>query len=249
MTRPAQADQAIGDLRGIITHAIDNAPRSLQAQLGPSDIGTGCDRCLAHMLAGSAKRQQPTPWLPTIGTAVHEWLETTVLRHMGDTGSDRYLPEVTVTVGDLRGQPITGHADLFDVHAGAVIDFKIVGKRTLDEAKRGPKATYRNQIHLYGAGVAALGFDVRHVAIWHMPRNAISLDAGHVHTEPWDPQVADDALQRANALAGGVDALGLAAVLDQMPPHTGTDFTCTQWAEDPSTATAAEVTPDAFLGV
>ena len=240
---------AISDLRDVIVHAIDNDPRTLQTALGPSDIANGCDRCLAHVLAGHARREQSAAWLPTIGRAFHEWAETAVLQHLASTGSDRYLPEVAVTVGRLRGLDVTGHSDLYDVHTGTVVDYKLVGKTTIDQAKRGPKATYRNQIHLYGKGIAALGHNVRDVAVWYLPRNAISLDAGHVFTEPYDAALADAALARANAIAAGVDSLGADAVLEQMPPHTGQEFTCTQWATDPSTATVAEVTPDAFLGV
>ena len=240
---------AIHDLRDVIVHAIDNDPRTLQTTLGPSDIANGCDRCLVHVLAGHKRRRQSAAWLPTIGRAFHEWAETAVLQHLAATGTDRYLPEVAVTVGQLRGHDITGRSDLFDIHAGTGVDYKLVGKTTLDQVKRAPKATYRNQIHLYGKGVTALGYDVHEVAIWYLPRNAVSLDAGHAHVEPYDPAIADAALARANALAAGVDSLGADAVLEQMPPHSGQEFTCTQWATDPSTATAAEVTPDAFLGV
>lgn len=240
---------AITDLRGVLVHAIANDPRTLQTALGPSDIANGCDRCLAHVLAGHERREQGVAWLPTIGRAFHEWAEISILRHLGDTGSDRYLPEVAVTVGHLRGIDVKGHADLYDVHAGVVVDYKLVGKSTLDEVKRTPKTTYRNQVHLYAKGITALGHNVHDVAIWYLPRNAKSIDAGHVHTEPYDPAVADAALSRAGAIAGGIDALGVGQVLDAMPPHTGHEFTCTQWITDPSAVPAAEVTPDAFLGV
>lgn len=240
---------AIADLRDVIVHAIGNDPRTLQAALGPSDIANGCDRCLTHVLAGHERRERSAPWLPTIGRAFHEWAETAVLQHLAGTGSDRYLPEVAVTVGQLRGLDVSGHSDLYDVHAGTVVDYKLVGKTTLDQVKRAPKVTYRNQIHLYGKGIAALGYEVRDVAIWYLPRNAKSIDAGHVFTEPYDPQIANAALARANAIAAGINALGVDAVLEQMSPHTGSEFSCTQWATDSSAAPAAEVTPDAFLGV
>ena len=239
---------AISDLRDVIVHAIDNDPRTLQTALGPSDIANGCDRCLAHVLAGHERRHQSAAWLPTIGRAFHEWAETAVLQHLARTGSDRYLPEVAVTVGQLRGHDITGHSDLFDIHTGTVVDYKLVGKTTITQAKRGPKATYRNQIHLYGKGIAARGHNVRDVAVWYLPRNAISLDAGHVFTEPYDATLADAALARANAIAAGVDSLGADAVLEQMPPHTGQEFTCTSWADEQLTPSAPPSAAD-FLGV
>lgn len=227
------------DLRAVIEHAVTNDPRTLQTDLGPSELGVGCDRCLAHMLAGHLRRENGLPWLPTIGNAVHDWLETTVLQHLMATGTARYLPEVTVNVGQLRGVDIKGHSDLFDVHTGTVVDYKIVGETTLKKVKAGPTVTYRNQVHLYGLGMERAGFDVRHVAIWFLPRNAMTIDSGRYWTEPYDRSRADAALARANAIAAGVDALGVDQVLTQMPPHTGAEFTCTAWVGD-----GAPTTPD-----
>lgn len=234
VTLPPERTHA--DLRAVIEHAITHDPRTLQVELGPSEIGVGCDRCLTHMLAGHLRRENGLPWLPTIGNAVHDWLETTVLQHLAATGSDRYLPEVTVNVGQLRGVDITGHSDLFDIHTGTTVDWKIVGATTLKKVRSGPTTTYRNQVHLYGLGMERAGYDVRHVAIWFLPRNAMRLDAGKYWTEPYDRARAEAALARANAIAGGVDALGPDAVLDQMPPHTGAEFTCTAWGGEQAVA-------------
>lgn len=250
-------EQTLPDLRSLVEHAVMNDPRTLQVALGPSEIGVGCDRCLAHMLAGHLKRENGLPWLPTIGNAVHDWLETVVLQHLMRTGSDRYVPEGKVSVGQLRGVDITGHSDVLDTWTGTVVDYKVVGATTLKKVgvKRGapqgdPGATYRRQAHLYGRGWASAGYDVRAVAVWFMPRNALSIDSGFFWgPEPYDEQVALDALARANALAAGVDVLGVDAVLAQMPPHTGHEFTCTAWPNDSSTAPAVEVTAADFLGV
>ncbi|WP_346007261.1 hypothetical protein [Janibacter terrae] len=236
------------DLRAVVEHAVNHDPRTLQTDLGPSELGVGCDRCLAHMLAGHLRRENGLPWLPTIGNAVHDWLETTVLQHLMRTGTDRYLPEATVTVGQLRGRPVTGHTDLFDTHTGTVVDYKIVGATTLKKVKTGPTVTYRNQVHMYGRGLAAAGFPVAHVAIWFLPRNALTIDAGRYWTEPYDEQIALAALARANAIAAGVDALGVDAVLAQMPPHTGTEFTCTSWSGEQLTPSTPPSAAD-FLGV
>lgn len=236
----------VPDLQAVVEHAINNHPRSLQVELGPSELGNGCDRCLIHLLAGHTPTAQPTPWLPTIGTAVHEWLEGVVLRHLGATGTDRYIPEGRVTVGQVRGIDISGSSDLFDVHTGTVVDYKVVGKSTLDKsARHGASTTYRRQAHLYGRGWAALGYDVRSVAIWFMPRNSTSLDHGLIHQEPYDEQVAVDTLDRANRLAAFVDALGADTVLASAAPHTGAEFSCKAWDDNPSLTQ----TPDAFLGL
>lgn len=240
----------IRDLRMVIEDAVASDPRTLQRDLGPSELGVGCDRCLAHLLAGHDPVETGMPWLPTIGNAVHDWLEVTVIRHLAASGSDRYIPEGRVTVGQLRGRDITGHSDLLDVHTGTVVDYKVVGATTLRKVSSGPSITYRRQAHLYGRGWVAAGYDIRHVAIWYLPRNAMRIDAGHIWTEPYDEQVAVDALARANALAAGVDLFGVDAVLAQCPPHTGGEFTCTSWPTDPAAAPAAAATTAAdFLGV
>ena len=232
------AEQTIPDLRAIIEDAITNTPRSLQTALGPSEIGCACDRCLIRMIAGQKGNELVVPWLPTIGTAVHEWLEGVVLRHLLATGSDRYLPEGKVTVGDVDGVPVTGHSDVFDTHTGTVIDFKIVGKATLDKVRRAKacSGTYRAQKHLYGRGWARAGFDVRSVAIWYMPRNAVSLAHGQVVQEPYDEQVAVAALDRATRFTQWIKAFGVDTVLAGAPSHTGEEFSCAKWPDSPTRA-------------
>ncbi|WP_191563408.1 hypothetical protein [Janibacter melonis] len=233
---------AIRDLLGIIEYSVNNDARTLQTDLGPSELGVGCDRCLVHLLAGHLKRENGLPWLPTIGNAVHDWLEVAVLQHLMRTGSDRYLPEGKVAVGQLRGRDVTGHSDVFDTHTGTVVDWKIVGATTLKKVRAGGASiTYRRQAHMYGRGWAAAGYDVREVAIAFLPRNAMTLRDGKAWTEPYDEQVALDALARANALAAGVDTFGADAVLAACPPHTGLEFTCAVWPSDPAPTTDAAI--------
>ena len=62
------------EIRGIIEDHITNQPRSLQKEIGPSELGTDCLHCLAARLAGWEKRQSAA-WLPFIGTCVHERFE------------------------------------------------------------------------------------------------------------------------------------------------------------------------------
>lgn len=227
---PLPPEGTIPDLRALVEHAITNHPRSLQVALGPSEIGNACDRCLAHLLAGTPVHEGDAAWLPTLGTALHEWLEQVVIRHLMDTGTDRYIPEGQVTVGELRGQPITGHSDLFDTWTGTVVDYKLVGTTTMRKLRKsGPSTTYRRQAHLYGRGWSALGYDVRSVSIWFLPRNAVSLQHAEIWQEPYSEQVALDTLARAEQLAGFVDTFGLDAVLASAAPHTGEEFSCDKY--------------------
>ena len=108
-------------LRTKIERAIANHPRSLQDALGPSQLGTACDRCLVNLLAGHKPLEGHAPWLPTIGTAVHTWLEDAMrLAAWMDDDGDRWHIEERVVVGDLGGVPVTGSTDLFDAATGTV---------------------------------------------------------------------------------------------------------------------------------
>lgn len=231
-------ERAIPDLQAVLEHAIVNDERTLQTALGPSEIGTDCDRCLIHMLS-DAKSEEGVPWLPTIGRAVHEWAEMALIRHLMTTGTDRYIPEGRVAVGQLRGVDITGSSDVLDVHTGTVIDYKLVGTTTLKKvkaAKGHPGLTYARQANLYGRGWALAGYDARSVAVWFLPRNGMRISDGHIWQTPYDEQVALDALKRANDLASWIDAFGVATVLAGAPPHTGTEFSCERYDANPHKA-------------
>lgn len=210
------------DLLDVIEHAITHSPRSLQTKIGPSEIGTPCDRCLGHKLAGTAQLPGPVPWLAAIGTAVHAWLDSVfiddALAKSARGEEPRWISEARVNVGEIDGEPIEGTCDLFDVETETTVDWKIVGATTLKSARSiGPSPVYRVQAHLYGRGwTRARGRAVRHVAICYLPRNAATLDHGHWWTEPYDEQIALDALARADALAKAIRISGPDRVLPKL---------------------------------
>lgn len=245
LAQPHRDADAWAEYRATIEAAIDAQPRSQQVRIGPSEIGTPCDRCLVHKLAGTPEIDTDAPWLPFIGTATHAHLEDIFMAANGE--KVRYLLEATVSVGTIGGVDITGHADLFDLELHRVGDWKIVGKTTLDRTRRhGPSATYRTQAHLYGRGFVRRGLPVKTVSIFFLPRNAPSLRDALVWEEPYDEQVALDSLARADMFAAGISALGADAVLASMPEHTGDEFSCRRYPDSP---VSAGVTADAFLGV
>ena len=190
--------QALADARAAIEASMAAHPRSQQREIGPSEIGNPCDHCLAARLAHWPKSES-VAWLPFIGTAVHAELD--VIMTMANRDRYRWATEQKVMVGTIGGREIWGSCDLYDHDTGTVIDWKIVGKATLDKARRGgPSPVYRTQAHLYGLGWTGQGQDVRHVAIAFLPRQAVSLDHAVWWTEPHDPQVGWDALERADRL-------------------------------------------------
>jgi hypothetical protein len=195
-----------------IRQHIDNHPRSQQTTIGPSEIGMPCARRLGHKLAGTEPPETRDKWLATIGTATHAWLEHALeaanARWVAECGRPRFLVEQRVTVGSIGGAPVTGSTDVYDTVTSTVVDWKIVGPTRLKHYRRhGPGQQYRVQGHLYGRGWAAKGYPVDAVMVAFLPRNAELRDAFH-WSEPYDEQVAVDALARANRVNALVQVLG-----------------------------------------
>jgi hypothetical protein len=222
--------EAIADLRGLIEHGIINQPRSLQKVIGPSEVGNPCDHCLAAKLAGWQETENEVPWLPFIGTAVHAALEQMVLtyeanRNAVHTTGRRFLTEARVMVGTIGGTEIWGSTDLVDLEAGMTNDWKIVGASTLKTAKAGPSQVYRVQAHLYAKGWNDAGHTITEVGIAYLPRNAVSLSQAIWWHEPFNRDLAEKALERANQIAAKIAQLrifGQAAVdawITALPRH------------------------------
>lgn len=223
--RGGRADDSYHAMRTVIEDAIAHHPRTLQTRIGPSGVGTECDACLVLMLA-----EVPGPveydWLPFIGRCVHSELDLIAIRHESKAETPRFLSEVPVTVGQIDGVPITGSCDLFDIWTGTAIDYKCVGITTMRSAKaNGPSGVYRIQPHLYGRGLALLGYRVANIAIWYLPRNEPVLTSGLFWTEPYDEAVALTALERAAFWAQLIRVHGLPAALEIAGPHRG-DHSC-----------------------
>lgn len=241
---------ALQEARQIIEHAILHQPRSLQKRIGPSEIGTPCDHCLAAKLAGWEATEKDVPWLPFVGTSVHTAIEEHFLnyeihRNAINTTGLRYLTEHRTMVGHIDGQPIHGSVDLVDLAAGMTVDWKIVGTTTLRNAKTGPSDVYRAQAHLYAKGLNDEGFDIRHVAIAFLPRNAISLAQAVWWTEPHDRAIAENALIRANRFALNIRALRtisqeqLDGWITNLPRHEGCRD-CERFADFPVKTTTLD---------
>lgn len=228
--RPLNAQ---ADYMTAVVDAITNHPRSLQKRIGPSEIGDPCARRIGYKLAGTQERQQPPNWKATVGTGGHLWQEEafdrangTFALSAGTPGVERWLIEETVTVGvDALGQPITGHCDLLDRATGTVIDHKFVGKTTMAKYRSsGPSDTYRTQAHLYGQGWVNAGVTVTAVAISFLPRDGELRDA-YWWTEPFNPQIAAEALQRLQGIQLTLQALGDGA-FDVLPTADSYCGTC-----------------------
>lgn len=178
--------------------------RSAQTTLGPSEIGTSCDRRLALSLM----RTPPVNpggdgWAAAVGTAGHAFLAEMFVWANADTG--RYAVEVPLEFPSRYVPKGTG--DLLDRTLCAFLDHKFMGGWSLNKlSTQGPSETYRVQVHTYAYGARLKGEDINRVAIIGWPRDKSSLDNLYVWDEPYNPQVARDALARVDRIAAEVDA-------------------------------------------
>ena len=214
LTRGDIAPQIRESMLAVVRHASSNAPRSLQREIGPSEIGHPCNRNIAHKLAGTpADRADPgDPWPSVVGTAVHAWMEGALARANQTIGAERWHSEKVVTVADgiLAGcgtkDHLVGHCDCYDSWLYTVVDIKVMGNTQHAEYVRGyVSEQYRTQAHCYGLGYVNAGYRVDHVALAIFGR-AKRLDDLFVWSEPWDRGVAERALDRLSKIRTVVSA-------------------------------------------
>lgn len=214
-----EADRALAVADGYMDAVVDsivNQPRSLQAHIGPSEMGVDCSITLLHKLNGDQEPERDkVPWKPTVGTGVHTYLEEAFDR-VGRSGRDplRWLTERKVTVGHIAGKPVTGSCDLFDLWNQAVIDHKCVGDRTgAKYRKSGPSAQYRAQAHLYGKGWEDAGMRPNLVMIVFLPRDG-DLEDAFFWSEPYDRTKAEKTIARVHGLEVLRQTVGIEKALE-----------------------------------
>lgn len=196
------------ELTEILTAHQQGQARSLQRKIGPSEIGEPCDRALAYRLAEipPVANDDPLKWAPLVGTWGHEGLATALDDANKRLGRERYLVERRVTVSEALG--IHGVTDAYDMDEDEVIDWKFVGKTRRDHYRRhGPGGTYRIQAHLYARGWELAGFTPRTVRIVFLPKWSHLLTDLHEWSEPYDRDVAIEALERLHRTQTLLDVL------------------------------------------
>lgn len=176
--------------------------RSAQVTLGPSEIGTPCDRRLAMALLGVVPvNPGGDGWAAFVGTCTHVGMGEVYT--FADAGTGRYAVEMPVFLG-IPTVP-RGTTDLLDRRNGTVIDWKVMGAYSLKKFKEeGPSRTYRVQAHSYGLGAERAGEKVKNVAIVGLPRAGSSLDEMHIWTEKYDRKFAQAALDRVENIANSI---------------------------------------------
>lgn len=193
-------EQIAARLKEIFHSYANRMERSVQTALGPSQIGTPCDRRIAmSLLRVPPVNPGGDNWASFVGTCVHAGLAE--MFQWADAGSGRFAVETKLKF------PSTvmprGTADLLDRVLFMVDDHKLMGRWSLDKLRtRGPTRLYRTQVHTYGYGAQLRGERVEHVAIIAWPRQGDSLNDLYVWTEPYDPSIAIEALARVDRIAG-----------------------------------------------
>lgn len=179
----------------MILHAQQQAPRSMQAKIGPSEMGDECDRKIAYRLSGVPEINTANDeWPATVGTAIHAWLDSAA-QLWNKTRENVYQTEVEISYpfGAI------GHGDLY--REPCVIDWKTSNKENLSLVRRkGPSRVHQVQVHLYGYGYKRMGYNVERVALVYVPRSGWIKDMV-VWSEAYDEQVAVSAIQRMFEIA------------------------------------------------
>lgn len=223
--RRGDPDALAAELLDMIAFDIENQDRSLQKEIGPSEVGSPCPRkVLFGMLQVPKRNLSAPPKLKAyIGQGAHKMLERMLdkynLQHNTSYGfQERFYIEEVVQVGEIAGDPLIGHCDVYDRVTCTVIDWKTVGPTMLKNYRaNGPGPQYEIQAHLYGRGWATYrGLPVDHVMLIFLPRQGELKDAYIWHAK-YDEQIALDALARCDGFATAVEMLGGDSVLQMLP--------------------------------
>lgn len=202
--------QLADDLRAMVRGFDAAADRSQQTDLGPSQIGMECVRCLARMSLGVTDgngRAYDDPWCRIIGTATHTWLDAAAVYANRVTGTSRWVPEGRV-YPDAELLPSGGRADLLDCDRKTVLDHKVVGAPAQRRYRvHGPSNQYRAQAHIYARGYTRAGYAIERVAIAFWLRGGRLSDL-YVWTEPYSEALAAAALARYRVIRDTARQLG-----------------------------------------
>lgn len=232
------------ELRRVARQAAERAPRSVQRHLGPSELGTSCDRQVVGKLVGAPATNHLTdPWPSIVGTAFHAWIADVIVARAAETGEgwlaeQRVNPYPPPPGVDPAGWPdYSGTADLYRAEWEAVLDHKALGTTTHAKLKlHGPGRHYLVQLLLYARGYQLLGFPVRRVGIVAWPRTGSSLDGLYVwereldaDTERLVEEVLTVEMPRREKYAEGVRSGAI--TIDAVPrtPDTSECYFCPQY--------------------
>jgi hypothetical protein len=207
MTFEPPTQLLLGDLEATIRDYARRSVRSLQTDLGPSEVGQACERKLALTILGAPKiNDDRDEWTSSVGTACHEWVAKAFIwknEQLVKAGlPPRWLVEQEV---DIR-TGMVGHCDIYDLWTHTVLDHKFPGVTAIRKYRKAgnPGKQYIWQAHVYGKGWENLGFPVKNVAIAMYPRSGLIRDTW-LWQEAYTPAIAERALKRVDDLIVGMN--------------------------------------------
>ncbi len=211
---PLPPPSTVATMRVVLRDLDASRPRSQQVALGPSELGTPCQRQIAMKLAGVPRQPEASlPWAPMQGTAMHALMEEALTFHNQQLGRQKWIIEQRVHIDD----ELSGHGDAYDTDTDTVVDWKYTGTTALRKVKRKTvpveslvSPDYRVQAHLYGWGHARAGRPVKWVRLVLLARSH-DYDESAEWTEAYRPDVAADAIARYYATRDLINQLPLAA--------------------------------------
>jgi CRISPR/Cas system-associated exonuclease Cas4 (RecB family) len=158
--------------------------RSKQTQVGPSELG-GCRRKVWYRINGrEATNNNELKLAAIMGTAIHAEIEKSI--SVLDPKGEKYLVETEVEYNGMKA-----HIDLYIPETGDVIDWKTVKVKNLSYF---PTQQQRWQVQVYGYLLDKSGKGKpRTVNLVAIARDGDERDV-KVHSEPYDPKVAEEAL-------------------------------------------------------
>jgi CRISPR/Cas system-associated exonuclease Cas4 (RecB family) len=158
--------------------------RSKQTQVGPSELG-GCRRKVWYRINGrEATNDNELKLAAIMGTAIHAEIEKSI--SVLDPKGEKYLVETEVEYNGMKA-----HIDLYIPETGDVIDWKTVKVKNLSYF---PTQQQRWQVQVYGYLLDKSGKGKpRTVNLVAIARDGDERDV-KVHSEPYDPKMAEEAL-------------------------------------------------------
>lgn len=198
----------------------ENRPRgrSAQAHLGPSEIGSECDRKLVFRLMGHTPSQHGggPKWPAIVGTGVHTWMES--MSQWLDSDRGRFLVEHRVKIID---DELEGTLDLYDRMNKRVVDWKAPSARAVRKYKiNGPGDQYFYQGQLYGYGLAREGETPKEIAIVFLARDAASVEQGiHVEVFDYQPSKAREMIDKYKRLKELSQTVAAATLVPSSPSN------------------------------
>jgi len=210
-------------------HATMDTERSRQQEIGLSEYGSDCRRCVARKISRLFVKITNPSWKAQVGTFIHAGLEEHFVSNFiskqaegAIATNDRPLlhAERKVQIMEYKGLVLKGSCDLYIQGAdyGIVDDWKTQNQRKLLEktAKGLMSRAYKVQMHSYGFGYELLGLPVTHVVLYALPRDGELTDAKPI-LMPYDRQLVIDELASIQQMIDAAELIGWEKIIEYSP--------------------------------